>query len=159
MAFDYRVERWKQPYPPNPAMLRLELVGEGYDVFQWADRPNTSYGSHKHPQAQSHWIVSGNLEIVVERVGRYVLGPGDRDFMPADTYHTARVLGNEPVVYLVGELNQRHADPEPAKPKRGRKTKTKTPSAKKPRRKRMTKAEKAVSDAEFDSLKRIFENF
>lgn len=158
MAFDYRVERWKEPYPPNPAMLRLELVGEGYDVFQWADRPNTSYGSHKHPQAQSHWIVSGNLEIVVERVGRYVLGPGDRDFMPADTYHTARVLGNEPVVYLVGELNRPTAA-EPPKPKRGRKPKTKTPPAKKPRKKRMTKAEKAAADVEFESLKRIFENF
>jgi mannose-6-phosphate isomerase-like protein (cupin superfamily) len=158
MAFDYRVERWKQPYPPNPAMLRLELVGEGYEVFQWADRPSTSYGSHKNPQAQSHWIVSGNLEIVVERVGRYVLGPGDRDFMPADTYHTVRVLGNEPVVYLVGELNKQTAAAEPPKPKRGRKPKVATADVtKKPRKKRMTKAEKAAADAEFESLKRMFD--
>jgi mannose-6-phosphate isomerase-like protein (cupin superfamily) len=160
MAFDYRVERWKQPYPPNPAMLRLELVGEGYDVFQWADRPNTGYGSHKHPQAQSHWVISGNLEIVVERVGRFVLGPGDRDFMPADTYHTARVLGIEPVVYLVGELNTLPASTEQPKPKRVRKPKAPaTVAAKKPRKKRMTKAEKAAADAEFEALKRIFENF
>lgn len=155
MAFDYRVERWKQPYPPNPAMLRLELTYEGYDVFQWAERPNTKYGSLKHPQAQSHWIVSGNLEIVVERVGRYVLGPGDRDFMPAGTYHTLRVLGNEPVIYLVGELNPK---PEPPKPKRVRKPKAIDPE-KKPRKKRMTKAEKAAADAEFESLKRMFEGF
>ncbi len=158
MAFDYRVERWKQPYPPNPAMLRLELTHEGYDVFQWADRPNTSYGSHKNPQAQSRWIVSGNLEIVVERIGRYVLGPGDRDFMPADTYHTARVLGNEPVVYLVGELNKPIAAAEPAKPKRGRKPKAIDPN-KNPRKKRLTKAEKAAADIEFESLKRMFDSF
>lgn len=157
MAFDYRVERWKQPYPPNPAMLRLELSREGYDVFQWADRPNTNHGSKKNPQARSHWIVSGNLEIVVERVGRYVLGPGDRDFMPADSYHTLRVLGSEPVVYLVGELN---TNPESPKPKRGRKAKATTVDPnKKPRKKRLTKAEKAAADAEFESLKRIFENF
>src|SRR5687768_11040790 len=157
-SFDYRVERWKQPYPPNPAMLRLELTQEGYDVFQWADRPNTSYGSHKHPQPQSHWIVSGNLEIVVERVGRYVLGPGDRDFMPADTYHTARVLGNEPVIYLVGELNKQTAAAVEPKPKRGRKPKaTMVDPTKKPRKKRMTKAEKAAADAEFESLKRMFD--
>src|SRR5687768_16388895 len=137
-SFDYRVERWKQPYPPNPAMLRLELTHEGYDVFQWANRPNTNYGSHKHPQPQSHGIVSGNLEIVVERTGRYVLGPGDRDFMPADTYHTARVLGNEPVVYLVGELNKPPVAVEPQKPKRGRRPKANGAEtvAKKPRKKR-----------------------
>ena len=28
---------------------------------------------------------------------------GDRDFMPAGTYHSARVAGDEPVMYLVGE--------------------------------------------------------
>lgn len=154
MAFDYRVERWKQPYPPNPAMLRRELTHEGYDVFQWADRPNTSHGSKKNPQAQSHWIVSGNLEIVVERVGRYVLGPGDRDFMPADTYHTLRVLGNEPVLYMVGELNNKTHSP---KPKKGHKSKAVDPD-KKPRKKRITKAEKAAADAEFESLKRMFDN-
>ena len=155
MSLDYRVERWKQPYPPNTAMLRLELTQEGYDVFQWADRPNTNHGSKKNPQAQSHWIVSGNLEIVVERIGRYVLGPGDRDFMPADTYHTLRVLGNEPVVYLVGELNFKVVSP---KTRRGRKPKAVDPE-KKPRKKRITKIEKAATDAEFESLKRMFENF
>ncbi|MGQ0540531.1 MAG: cupin domain-containing protein, partial [Blastocatellia bacterium] len=103
MAEKYRVERWRKPHAPNPAMLRLALVSEGYAVFQWCDQPRTFYGPHKHAEDQSHWVVSGQLEIYVKGSGTFHLGPGDRDFMPAETYHTAQVLGDEPVLYLIGK--------------------------------------------------------
>lgn len=99
----YRVERWKEPYKPNSAMLRLILEQEGYRVFQWGDRAGMFYPNHKHAEEQTHWIVSGSLELTVERHGVFTLQTGDRDFMPAETYHSARVLGEEPVVYLIGE--------------------------------------------------------
>lgn len=99
----YRIERWREVYQPNPAMLRLTLEREGYQVFQWTDRPNAFYGLHKHTTEQSHWIISGSLELTVERKGTFTLNAGDRDFMPAETYHSARVTSEEPVIYLVGE--------------------------------------------------------
>jgi len=38
------------------------------------------------------------------RVGyeTYILGPGDRDFLPANTMHSAVVPGDQPVTYLIG---------------------------------------------------------
>ena len=87
----------------NAAMMRLTLEREGYRVFQWSDLPEMAYGLHKHAEDQSHWIISGALELTVERLGTYVLEAGDRDFLPAQTYHSARVVGEEPVVYLIGE--------------------------------------------------------
>ena len=42
-------------------------------------------------------------QLTIERDGTVVLKAGDRDFMPAGTYHSARVVSEEPVVYLVGE--------------------------------------------------------
>lgn len=99
----YRIERWGEMQAPNPAALRLQLVREGYRVMQWCDQPERIYGQHSHAEAQTHWIVSGSLEITVERVGTFVLEAGDRDFMPANTYHSARVIGEEPVLYLIGE--------------------------------------------------------
>lgn len=99
----YRIERWKQPYAPNPAMLRHILVSEGYRVYQWSDTPNSVYPSHKHAEDQSHWIISGKLELTIENAGTFVLESGDRDFMPAETYHSARVVSEESVVYLIGE--------------------------------------------------------
>lgn len=102
MAEKYRVEKWKQACPPNPALLRIKLEQEGFRVMQWTDRAGAFYGPHKHGEDQSHCIISGTLEITVNNRA-FTLEAGDRDFMPADTYHTARVFGDEPVFYLIGE--------------------------------------------------------
>lgn len=102
MADIYRVEKWKQHHAPNPAMLRHILAVEGYDVFHWCDQPGIMYGMHQHPEDQTHWAISGSIEITVERIGTFLLEAGDRDFMPAGCYHSARVIGEEPVQYLIG---------------------------------------------------------
>jgi quercetin dioxygenase-like cupin family protein len=99
----YSVEKWREVYAPNPAMLRFILVSEGYKVYQWCDRPGSVYGRHMHGEDQSHWVISGTLELTIENVGTFILEAGDRDLMPAGTFHSARVIGDEPVVYLIGE--------------------------------------------------------
>jgi quercetin dioxygenase-like cupin family protein len=95
------VERWSEPAPPDPQELKTQLSGEGYSVFQWSDAAGTKYGPHAHAEDQTHWILSGELEL---RVGyeNYKLGPGDRDFLPANTMHSAFVPGDQPVTYLIG---------------------------------------------------------
>jgi len=119
MAESYRVEKWAERMAPNGAMLRMRMEAGGYRVYQWSDVPGAFYGMRKHPEARSHWVVSGMLEIVVKSQS-FVLEAGDRGYLPAETYHTARVLGEGPVVYRVGELL-------PPKKKRGRPKKVKPP--------------------------------
>jgi len=99
---EYKIERWSSMTSTGPAILRLILKREGFAVHHWNDAPEAVYATHKHDEDQSHWIVSGILELSIERVGTFQLGPGDRDFMPANTYHSARVIGEEPVSYLIG---------------------------------------------------------
>lgn len=99
----YRVEKWTSDQAPNAAMLRYILTAEGYSVLQWGDSPGSAFPTHSHGNDQTHWIISGALEMTVERFGTVTLEPGDRDFMPAGTYHSARVIGGEHVIYLVGE--------------------------------------------------------
>jgi len=95
------VQRWSELTPPDPQELKDRLDREGFSVFQWSDAPGTKYGPHSHAEDQTHWILSGALEL---RVGyeTYTLGPGDRDYLPANTMHSALVSGVEPVVYLIG---------------------------------------------------------
>jgi quercetin dioxygenase-like cupin family protein len=95
------VDRWTEATAPDPQELKTRLTDEGYSVFQWSDAPGTKYGPHEHAEDQTHWILSGELEL---RIGYqvYTLGPGDRDFLPANTMHSASVPGNQPVVYLIG---------------------------------------------------------
>lgn len=102
---DYQVIRWNQLDAPNPEKLRRQMESEGYYVYQWSDRAGGVYSEHFHTNDQSHWIISGSLELTVKAAGTFVLNAGDRDFMPAKTYHSARVIGDETVVYLIGEKN------------------------------------------------------
>jgi mannose-6-phosphate isomerase-like protein (cupin superfamily) len=96
-----RIERWAETGEPNAQALRWCLEREGYSVFEWSDAPGTVYGTHSHTEDQSHWIISGALELTVDGES-YTLRPGDRDFLPANTRHSAFVFGNEPVRYLIG---------------------------------------------------------
>jgi quercetin dioxygenase-like cupin family protein len=60
-----QIERWSEGTPPNPTELRARLQDEGYSVFQWRDAPGTKYDPHTHAEDQSHWILSGVLELRV----------------------------------------------------------------------------------------------
>ena len=84
--------------------LRQRLEHEGYNVFEWTDAAGTVYGPHSHAEDQSHWIISGALELTAHNE-TYILGAGDRDYLPANTTHSAFVPGNEPVRYLIGAKN------------------------------------------------------
>jgi quercetin dioxygenase-like cupin family protein len=95
------IERWSETEPPDAGALRKLMETEGYSVTEWRDEPGTSYGTHSHPEDQSHWIIRGALNF---RVGweDYTLRAGDRDYLPANTEHSAIVPNDEPVIYLIG---------------------------------------------------------
>ena len=96
-----QIERWSDSSSPDAEKLKARLRDEGYSIFQCTDAPGTKYGPHAHAEDQSHWILSGELEL---RVGHetYVLRAGDRDFLPANTIHSAAVPGDKPLIYLIG---------------------------------------------------------
>jgi mannose-6-phosphate isomerase-like protein (cupin superfamily) len=98
---DYRVERGAGAGMSTEAM-RAQLETEGYETYEWGDAPGALYPFHEHGTEQSHWIISGSIELNVEGHGTFVLEAGDRDLMPAGTRHSARVTGRSPVRYLIG---------------------------------------------------------
>lgn len=101
----YQIIRWDSDSKPKAEELRKILNQDGYSVYQWSDSAGASYSEHFHSNHQTHWIISGSLELTVKDYGTFVLNAGDRDIMPANTYHSARIIGDEPVVYLIGEKN------------------------------------------------------
>ena len=96
-----QVDKWDEDGAPDASRLRQPLQGEGYSVFHWSDAPGAKYGPHAHAEDQSHWIISGELELQVGHE-TYSLRAGDRDYLPANTIHSAFVPGDQPVVYLIG---------------------------------------------------------
>ena len=96
-----KVQRWQRAERPAEPTLRAELEAEGYSVYAWTDGPGATYPPHTHGDDQSHWVVRGAIALTVGGE-EYVLQAGDRDWLPAGTVHSARVVGQEPVTYLVG---------------------------------------------------------
>ena len=107
-----RVQRWREGRPTaarvsSTAELADTLRAEGYRVYEWTDSPGATYETHTHMTDQSHWVIRGSLALTVDG-SEHVLGPGDRDWLPAGTAHSARVVGGEPVTYLIGERSRSH---------------------------------------------------
>jgi quercetin dioxygenase-like cupin family protein len=96
-----RIEHWNESVAPDARELRRRMEEEGYSVFEWIDAPGTVYPLHVHAEDQSHWIISGVLELSIDDE-HYALGAGDRDYLPAFTKHSAAVRGDEAVIYLIG---------------------------------------------------------
>lgn len=113
---EFQVRRWTEFNAPSPAVLVWHLGNEGYAIKHWIGQPGIVYAWRKCQIDRSHWVVTGELEITHEKGESYILKPGDRDFIPVNSWYMARVVGEEPVSYLVGEK----AKAEEVKRKRGR---------------------------------------
>lgn len=96
-----RVERWTNAFAPDPTELRRQMEKEGYTVTEHSEAPGTVHEPHDHSTDQSLWIIRGSAQL---RVGdeQYILNAGDRDYLPANTEHSALAIGEEFVVYLNG---------------------------------------------------------
>jgi quercetin dioxygenase-like cupin family protein len=82
--------------------MQAELESQGYRCFAWSDRPGTVYPPHTHPHDEVLCILRGCMEMEVAG-RRHLLEPGDRLELPRNTVHSARVLGDEPVEYLIAQ--------------------------------------------------------
>ena len=70
---EYRVEKWTGSGPPQVGDLIDRMRAEGYSVFQWSDGVGAVYPEHKHGEDQSHWVISGELELTVSSIGKVIL--------------------------------------------------------------------------------------
>ena len=97
-----RLERWESSDGPLTEKRMMGLLdSEGYEVASYAYRPGTQFAPHQHPQDKCDAVLQGVLRVVVADQ-TFDLGPGDRVYLPADTRHSAQVVGNETVLSLAG---------------------------------------------------------
>jgi quercetin dioxygenase-like cupin family protein len=96
-----------EPWPPSDGemserRLRRSLEHEGFEVAVYAYRRGTVFEWHTHGEDKCDAVVSGTLRIEVEGSAAFVLGPGDRLYIPAGASHRAEVVGPETVISLDG---------------------------------------------------------
>jgi quercetin dioxygenase-like cupin family protein len=93
------VIRWNKTKKPTLEDLQGMLSAEGLEHDLYSDSPGTKYGRHKHAFDDFIVIVSGKMRIVTDTQD-WVMKPGDRLNLPANTSHSAEVVGREEVQYL-----------------------------------------------------------
>ncbi len=93
------VVRWTKSKKPTLDELKKNLAAMGREAELYSDLPGTKYGRHKHPFEDFIVIVSGKMKIVTD-TAEWTLKPGDRLDLPANTVHSAVMIGREEVQYL-----------------------------------------------------------
>ena len=95
------VEKWDEAKwgALTEANMRKTLEAEGYSVAKYTYPPGTFFPDHTHSFDKKDTVLRGRFRIRMlgEEV---VLEPGDMITVPANTVHSAEVVGDEPVVSL-----------------------------------------------------------
>ena len=84
---------------PTLEELKEMLAGQGLESELYSDPPRLKYGRHKHPFDDFVVIVSGRMKIKTDK-HEWTMKPGDRLNIPANTLHSAEILGRTEVQYL-----------------------------------------------------------
>ena len=95
-----KLKRWGRDRPPTARELEDILKKEGLAFYRWRDAAGTTYPWHTHTHGEVRWVISGSIKMCLRDEREIILNPGDRLDLPANTEHWAKVLSNEPVVYL-----------------------------------------------------------
>jgi quercetin dioxygenase-like cupin family protein len=91
--------KWNKNKKPTLEDLQEMLRREGLTAELYSDPPGMKYGRHKHAFDDFVVIVVGRMKVTTDE-GEWTMKPGDRLNLPANTPHSAEVLGKEDVQYL-----------------------------------------------------------
>ena len=83
----------------NEANMRKKLKRKGYNCIMYEFQPGQVFPDHTHGHAKRDAILSGQFEMFMYGQ-KVILQPGDMIDVPANTIHSAGVVGNKPVIFL-----------------------------------------------------------
>ena len=94
------VEHWNKNWGVlTEQSMKKKLENEGFSVVIYSYLPGTSFPEHSHSIDKKDTVISGQFRMTA--MGQeFILGPGDMLLVPANTVHTAEVIGKNPVVSL-----------------------------------------------------------
>ena len=94
------VEHWNKNWGVlTEQNMKKKLENEGFSVVIYTYLPGTYFPEHSHSIDKKDTVISGQFRMTA--MGQeFILGTGDMLLVPANTVHTAEVIGKNPVVSL-----------------------------------------------------------
>lgn len=96
-----QIEHWDETRdgPLSEANMRRKLEDRGYSVSRYVYPPGTYFPDHEHGIDKIDGVLSGRLRMSMSGAS-VVLEPGDLLLVRKHLFHSAEVVGEEPVVSL-----------------------------------------------------------
>lgn len=81
------------------SQIKQDLRDQGYNLYVHSHPAGMCFPEHTHEALTLHIVLSGKMSITMD--GEiFILQSGDRLEVPANTPHSAEVLGESPVVCI-----------------------------------------------------------
>ena len=87
------------PYKQKRKGVQIKAISGEYIQMTFIQLEPGFVSSHKHPEEQMGYILSGEIELVIGQERMECIG-GDGYFIPSETLHSFRVLSKQPVELL-----------------------------------------------------------
>lgn len=88
------ITRWQAPIVPSKQQLLMILESEGLEPYEETYNPQSKVGEHRRPFAEVRIVAAGEMIFNVSG-NQFVLRPGDRLEVPANTKYSYTAQGND----------------------------------------------------------------
>lgn len=96
------IQRWQAPIGLSLPQARLILENEGLDPFEECYGPNDKIREHRHSFSEVRILLEGEMLFNISG-NQFLIRPGDRVEVPANTKHSHTTHGNLPCRCLCAE--------------------------------------------------------
>ncbi len=72
--------------------VKQELRSQGYNIYVYSYPAGMCICTHQHGYSKLHVLLNGSMILIVNGT-EHLLHPGDRILVPANTPHSAEILG------------------------------------------------------------------
>lgn len=88
------ITRWQAPMTPSKELVKMLFETEGLDPFEEVYEPQLKISEHRHPFGEVRTVIQGEMLFNIAG-NQFLLRPGDRVEIPANTKHWHVTQGNE----------------------------------------------------------------
>ena len=96
------ITRWQAPLTPNKSQSFTILESEGLEPYEEIYDPQKKVSEHRHPFCEVRLIVEGELLFNISG-NQFLLRPGDRVEIPANTKHSHTAQGATPCLCVCAQ--------------------------------------------------------
>lgn len=96
------ITRWQAPITPSKAQIQMILEDEGLEPGEEVYEPRAKVTEHRHPFCEVRIVAEGELLFNISG-NQFLLRPGDRVEIPANTKHSHMAQGDQPCICICAQ--------------------------------------------------------